>query len=97
MARAIYREADIYLLDDPLSAVDAHVATHLFDHCMRHFLAGKYVILVTHQLQFAQLCEMVCLLSDGCVKHFGKFNDIPNNCSTEGFLKVVEYCKEDKG
>ena len=50
LARAIYREADIYLLDDPLSAVDVHVATHLFDLCLKGFLAGKTILLVTHQV-----------------------------------------------
>ena len=38
LARAVYREADAYLLDDPLSAVDAHVGKHLFAHCVRGFL-----------------------------------------------------------
>ena len=38
LARAVYRKADAYLLDDPLSAVDAHVGKHLFAHCIRGFL-----------------------------------------------------------
>ena len=98
LARAIYREADIYLLDDPLSAVDTHVARHLFEHCMRHFLAGKCVILVTHQLQLAKLCDMVCLLSMGCVAHFGKFNDIPKYSETKCFFKEdFKPSYEDKG
>ena len=98
LARAIYREADIYLLDDPLSAVDTHVARHLFEHCMRHFLAGKCVILVTHQLHFAKLCDTVCLLRLGCVAHFGKFNDIPKCSGTKGFLKEeFKPSHEDKG
>ena len=98
LARAIYREADIYLLDDPLSAVDTHVARHLFEHCMRHFLGGKCVILVTHQLQFAKFCDMVCLLNMGCVAHFGKFNDIPKYSGTKGFLKEeFKPFHEDKG
>ena len=42
---------DIYLLDDPLSAVDPHVGQHLFDHCIKNSLRGKTVIFVTHQLQ----------------------------------------------
>jgi ATP-binding cassette subfamily C (CFTR/MRP) protein 4 len=51
LARAVYRDADIYLLDDPLSAVDAHVGRHLFDNCIKTYLKDKLVILVTHQLQ----------------------------------------------
>ena len=38
LARAVYRKADAYLLDDPLSAVDAHVGKHLFAQCVRGFL-----------------------------------------------------------
>jgi len=52
LARALYIEADIYLLDDPLSAVDAHVGRHLFDRAISSFLNGKIRVLVTHQLQY---------------------------------------------
>ena len=76
MARAIYREADIYLLDDPLSAVDVHVATHLFDLCLKGFLAGKTILLVTHQVQFSRLCDSVYLMNNGKLVAQGTFQDI---------------------
>ena len=51
LARAYYSDRDIYLLDDPLSAVDAHVGKHIFTHCIRGALRGKTVLFVSHQLQ----------------------------------------------
>lgn len=50
LARAVYAQADVYLLDDVLSAVDAHVGEHIFKHCIRGMLRDKAVILVTHQV-----------------------------------------------
>ncbi|MCL7043983.1 hypothetical protein MKW94_027272, partial [Papaver nudicaule] len=52
LARALYQDADIYLLDDPFSAVDAHTATSLFNDYVMGALSGKTVLLVTHQVDF---------------------------------------------
>ena len=55
LARAVYSDRDVYLLDDPLSAVDAHVGQHIFEHCLKGALKGKTVVFVTHQLQVNSL------------------------------------------
>ncbi|WMV55726.1 hypothetical protein MTR67_049111 [Solanum verrucosum] len=52
LARALYQDADIYLLDDPFSAVDAHTSTNLFNDYVVGALSGKTVLLVTHQVEF---------------------------------------------
>jgi len=62
--RAIYKEADIYLLDDPLSAVDANVGQHLFNQCISGFLEKKAVLLVTHQLQFLATANEILVLNN---------------------------------
>ena len=64
LARAVYRDAEVYLLDDPLSAVDTAVAKHLFDVCIRGLLGDRVVVLVTHQLQFALQADKILALKD---------------------------------
>lgn len=68
MARACYRAADIYLLDDPLSAVDAHVGTHIFDKCIGpngHLAALRSTrILVTHQVHFLKEADWIIVLKE---------------------------------
>ncbi|ALC40250.1 CG31793, partial [Drosophila busckii] len=73
LARAVYRQADIYLLDDPLSAVDAHVARHLFEQCMRGFLRKQLVILATHQLQFLEQADLIVIMDKGRVQAMGSY------------------------
>eukprot|EP00055_Hartaetosiga_balthica_P015720 m.95054 g.95054 ORF g.95054 m.95054 type:complete len:1356 (-) comp8936_c0_seq4:1185-5252(-) len=65
LARAVYANHDIYLLDDPLSAVDAHVGKSIFEDCIQGQLKEKTVLLVTHQLQYLPRCDRVCFIHDG--------------------------------
>lgn len=72
LARAVYKQADIYLLDDPLSAVDTHVGKQLFDDCINGYLRNKTVILITHQLQYLKDAANIVLIDDGIQKASGK-------------------------
>lgn len=76
LARAIYADSDIVLLDDPLSAVDPEVANRIFDECKTGALKDKIVILVTHQIQFLEKCECILLLKDGDVVKKGSYDEI---------------------
>ncbi|KAK9870715.1 hypothetical protein WA026_008286 [Henosepilachna vigintioctopunctata] len=76
LARAVYRPADIYLLDDPLSAVDPHVAKHLFEKCILEYLGKKTRILVTHQTQFLNRADFVLVLNNGKIEIFSKSSEI---------------------
>ncbi|XP_037954692.1 probable multidrug resistance-associated protein lethal(2)03659 [Teleopsis dalmanni] len=76
LARAVYRETSIYLLDDPLSAVDTHVGRHLFDQCMRDYLRENIVILVTHQLQFLQHADQIVIMDKGKVSAVGTYDSL---------------------
>lgn len=71
LARAVYKDADIYLLDDPLSAVDTHVGKHLFEDCVQGYLKKKTVILITHQLQYLDSVDQIVLLENGVVSACG--------------------------
>ncbi|XP_057665405.1 ATP-binding cassette subfamily C member 4-like isoform X2 [Diorhabda carinulata] len=86
LARAVYTEADIYLLDDPLSAVDTKVGRHLFEECILKYLAGKTRILVTHQLQFIKQADLVVIISNGKIEHVGKFCDL-----SEDYLDTLQH------
>uniref|UniRef100_A0A674EFY1 Cystic fibrosis transmembrane conductance regulator n=1 Tax=Salmo trutta TaxID=8032 RepID=A0A674EFY1_SALTR len=68
LARAVYQDADIYLLDDPLSAVDAEVGRHLFEQCICGILKNKPRILVTHQLQYLQSADQILVLKEVLVE-----------------------------
>ncbi|XP_019731916.1 multidrug resistance-associated protein 9 [Hippocampus comes] len=71
LARAVYANKDIYLLDDPLSAVDVHVGKHIFEECIKRRLRGKSIILVTHQLQYLEFCDDILVLENGEVQETG--------------------------
>lgn len=76
LARACYAAADVVLLDDPLSAVDAHVGAHLMKECINGVLAGRTRILVTHQLQFLPEADVVVMMKGGRITHSGPYADL---------------------
>jgi ATP-binding cassette subfamily C (CFTR/MRP) protein 4 len=74
LARAVYADADIYLLDDPLSAVDAKVGKHIFESCISGMLGNKIRVLVTHQLQYLKNADYVMILdTKGTIEHEGDY------------------------
>lgn len=76
LARAVYADADIYLLDDPLSAVDPDVAVKIFGRCINGYLKDKCRILVTHQVQYLQQIEHICLVEGKTIKHQGSYSHL---------------------
>ncbi|XP_062861185.1 multidrug resistance-associated protein 5 [Trichomycterus rosablanca] len=78
LARALYSNRDIYILDDPLSALDAHVGNHIFNHAIKKQLHGKTIIFVTHQLQYLVDCDDVIFMRDGSITEQGSHEDLMN-------------------
>ncbi|CAF1143852.1 unnamed protein product [Adineta ricciae] len=78
LARALYSNADTYLLDDPLSAVDAHVGAHIFKHVIgsKGLLNGKTRILVTHGVTHLYKCDNIVVISHGKIVDQGLYNDL---------------------
>ncbi|WJX71039.1 Multidrug resistance-associated protein 7 [Trifolium repens] len=76
LARALYENADLYLLDDPFSAVDAQTAKSLFHEYIMEGLKGKTVLLVTHQVDFLPAFDTVLLMSDGVILKAGPYHHL---------------------
>ncbi|XP_022147122.1 ABC transporter C family member 9-like isoform X2 [Momordica charantia] len=76
IARAVYQDADIYLLDDPFSAVDAHTGTQLFEDCLMGALKGKTIIYVTHQVEFLPAADLILVMQHGKIAQAGGFEEL---------------------
>ncbi|KAF9110432.1 hypothetical protein BGX27_006342 [Mortierella sp. AM989] len=76
LARAAYKDSDVYILDDPLSAVDPKVGRALFDNCINGLLKGRARVLVTHQLQYIKDCKNVVVFERGRITHMGPVDEV---------------------
>ncbi|KAL7212544.1 hypothetical protein ACSBR2_015274 [Camellia fascicularis] len=99
MARAVYSNSDVYIFDDPLSALDAHVGRQVFEKCIKEELRGKTRVLVTNQLHFLSQVDRIILVHEGMVKEEGTFEYLSNNGVLfqklmENAGKMEEYVEE---
>ncbi|XP_028651533.1 canalicular multispecific organic anion transporter 1 [Erpetoichthys calabaricus] len=97
LARAVYSNADLYILDDPLSAVDAHVGKHLFEKVIgpKGLLANKTRILVTHGVKFLPEVDEIIVLVNGEVSEVGSYQAL--KASGKAFSKFLStYAKNDE-
>jgi len=76
LARAVYADADIYLLDDPLSAVDFKVGQHIFRQCIKGLLGDKTRVLICHKEQYMKEADEVVVLDKGLVLGKGGFIEL---------------------
>ncbi|KAI1314400.1 hypothetical protein EDD11_002226 [Mortierella claussenii] len=96
LARAAYADADIYLLDDPLSAVDAHVDQHLWQHLIgpKGLLKDKTRLLVTHGIHHLSEVDQIVVLRDGQISETGKFQELLD--AKNAFYQLIEdYSAKD--
>jgi ATP-binding cassette, subfamily C (CFTR/MRP), member 1 len=102
IARAIYFNADIVIMDDPLSAVDAHVGRHIFDNAMAGLLKDKCQVLATHQLHVLHRCDRIIWMKDGKIATVDTFQNLM--ATSEEFQHLLsstaqeeEQTKSEKG
>jgi len=88
IARAIYFDADLVLMDDPLSAVDAHVGRHIFDNAIMGLLKNKARILATHQLWVLNRCDRIIWMEDGKIQAIDTFDNLMRDHA--GFQILME-------
>ncbi|XP_065858705.1 ABC transporter C family member 10-like [Euphorbia lathyris] len=95
LARALYQDSDVYLLDDPFSAVDAHTATFLFNEYVIGALSGKTVLLVTHQVDFLPAFNSILLMSGGEIIREATYDELL--ASSQEFQDLVNAHKNTAG
>uniref|UniRef100_A0A672LSW8 Canalicular multispecific organic anion transporter 1-like n=1 Tax=Sinocyclocheilus grahami TaxID=75366 RepID=A0A672LSW8_SINGR len=96
LARAVYSSADVYLLDDPLSAVDSHVGKHLFERVIgpKGLLKDKTRILVTHGISFLPYVDEIVVLVNGVVSEVGSYDGL--RASKGAFSEFLETYGKDE-
>lgn len=93
LARGIYGDSDVYFLDDPFSAVDAHTGAHLFKNCLSKLLSEKTVLYVTHQLEFLEAADLVLVMKDGRISQSGKYEDLIKDLNGELVQQMAAHGK----
>ncbi|KRT83617.1 ABC transporter ATP-binding protein, partial [Oryctes borbonicus] len=85
LARAIYKKADIYLLDSPLVSLDINVGKFVFTNCIKKFLKGKLILFVSQQNQYLKEVDQVIVMKDGRIHETGTFNELERSGVDLGF------------
>lgn len=102
LARAVYADKDLYIFDDPLSAVDTHVGRHIFDHVISNqqgALKNKTRILVTNAMQYVSNCDKIVIINGGRIQHVGTFENLKANPEANHYLEnfgVEEHTKDEE-
>ena len=97
LARAMYCDNDIYILDDPISALDAHVGKNIMHNCIINYLKGKTRILATHALQYTSFADRIYYMKNGEIKWEGTYKElIKQNFYSQFAEKINSKVKEEK-
>uniref|UniRef100_G1NNS2 ATP binding cassette subfamily C member 1 n=1 Tax=Meleagris gallopavo TaxID=9103 RepID=G1NNS2_MELGA len=95
LARAVYSNADLYLLDDPLSAVDVHVGKHLFEKLIgpSGLLKSKTRVLVTHNLTLLPHADLIIVMEEGKISEMGSYQELISKRAK--FVELIQVFSEE--
>ena len=106
IARAVYSDADIYLFDDPFSALDADVGKLIFYKTIKEYLNGKTILLITHALQYIPMMDYIIKMNDGKIVYYGNVKDAEKQSFYKDFVSsnqkknieeaIINNIKENK-
>lgn len=88
LARAVYADRDLILMDDPISALDANVKKKIFKSVFMKKLATKTRILVTHAIDFLHMVDTIILIKDGRIVLHGPFHEVKENAYLKELVRI---------
>ena len=96
LARCLYSDADIFLFDDPLSALDAYVGMNIFNNVILDYLKGKTIVVVTHALQYISHMDRIIYMKNGEINWFGPSSQLKSQSFFKEFTKNIENTKDNE-
>jgi ATP-binding cassette, subfamily C (CFTR/MRP), member 1 len=93
LARAVYQDSDIILMDDPISALDANVRKKIFKYVFQGVLKEKTRVLVTHAVDFVHLADRIIIMKQGQVSAEGTFDQLKE---TEVMQEIIDIHNKNK-
>ena len=88
LARAVYSNKDIVLMDDPISALDANVKKRIFKEVFQGMLKDKTRVLVTHAIDFLHLSDRICVIKDGTIQAIGSYSELQGNPHLQEVISI---------
>lgn len=76
LARAVYKDADIYLLDDPFTNLDERIGRYVYENCVCDFLKDKIVIMTTHSLEYLEKADQIIMMEEGQIYAIGTLDEL---------------------
>lgn len=95
LARAVYADKDIVLMDDPISALDANVRKRIFKEVFQGMLRGKTRVLVTHAIDFLHLSDRICVIKDGEIQAIGTYEELQGNSHLQEVIMINKRNMEE--